>query len=265
MASTIVGANINIIATTTTYGTAGTAKTFSVSGTEITGGILVTAPTGFEVSLDNVTFAGTRTVAGEGTIATATLYVRLKGATQTVGSYSGNIALTSTGATAVNIAVPASTITKAPVVITAEDKTKNYGDANPTLTFTSTGLKNSETSAVFTTQPTLSTPAVTNSPEGEYPITASGAVATNYSFTYVSGKITVSVPNPAIADLITETDKEMQYIILKTHGVKTDNQQDGYINQIYFYDYTVSAVTAKFVVKTRFGVAQVVYVDTAQA
>ena len=264
MASTIVGASINIIATTTTYGTAGTAKTFSVAGTEITGGILATAPTGFEVSQDNITYESTQTVAGEGTIATTTLYVRLK-ATQAVGSYSGNIALTSTGATTVNIAVPASTITQAPVVITAVNKTKSIGAVNPALTFTSTGLKNSETSSVFTTQPTLSTTAVTGSPAGNYPITASGAVATNYSFTYVSGVMSVTVPNPSIADLISNSDKEIQHTILKTHGVKTETEDNGYINKSYTYEYTVSEVTATFIVKTRFGVTQLVLVDTAQA
>lgn len=260
MASTITGGSI-IPQTTTVYGTAGTARTFIVAGTEITGGILITAPTGFEVSKDGITYGATQTIAGDGTIAETTNYVRLK-ATQEVGSYSGNIVLSSTGAVSFNVQVPSSTISKAPVVITADDLTKNIGDNNPTLTFKSTGLKNSETASVFTTQPTLSTTAVTDSPAGQYPITVSGAVATNYDFTYVNGKLTVAVPKPAIADLISEGDKDMQLLILQAHGVKTDNQQDGYINQIYFYDYTVSGVTAKFVVKTRFGIAQIVYVDT---
>lgn len=263
MAATIVGASINISATSTTYGTAGTSKSLSVSGTEITGGILVTPPTGFEVSLDNVTFGATQTVTGTGTIATTTVHVRLKAA-QAVGSYSGNIALTSTGATAVNVPIPASTITKAPVVITAENKTKNYGSANPALTFVATGLKNSETSSVFTTQPTLSTTAVTGSPAGSYPIVPSGAVATNYSFTYVNGSLVVSVPKPAIADLIANPDKDMQFVILKAHGVKTQTDNQNYLYQDYSFDYTVSAVTAKFVVKTRLGKATVVLVDTTQ-
>src|SRR5438128_12441479 len=36
------------------------------------------------------------------------------------------------------------TVTKATLTVTADDKTREYGDANPTLTGTITGIKNSE-------------------------------------------------------------------------------------------------------------------------
>lgn len=80
------------------------------------------------------------------------------------------------------------TVNKLPLVITADSKVKNQGQPNPTLTATYFGLYPGDT---LTTPPTLSTTAVTGSPAGSYPITASGAASPNYTITYVSGILTV--------------------------------------------------------------------------
>ncbi|NBT90883.1 MAG: hypothetical protein EBT50_08690, partial [Verrucomicrobia bacterium] len=61
----------------TTYGTASSSAQFSVSGANMTAGILVTPPSGFEVSTDNSAFSGTVTVGSSGTISSTTVYVRL--------------------------------------------------------------------------------------------------------------------------------------------------------------------------------------------
>ncbi|MEI6190590.1 MAG: MBG domain-containing protein, partial [Chitinophagia bacterium] len=82
------------------------------------------------------------------------------------------------------------TITKKLLTITAVDKTKIYGSANPTLTVTYTGLVNGDMSP--TTLPTISTTAVTSSPVGNYQIAATGAVDANYTINYVAGTLTVS-------------------------------------------------------------------------
>jgi hypothetical protein len=86
------------------------------------------------------------------------------------------------------------TVTPAAATITGNDSSRNYGDANSTFGFSPTGLKNSETSAVFTTQPTCTTTATTASPVSPptYPITCSGAAAANYTFTYVAGALTIN-------------------------------------------------------------------------
>ena len=63
------------------------------------------------------------------------------------------------------------TVKKAPLTITAENKSKTYGEANPTLTYTCSGLKNDETEDVLTTVPTLSTTADATSNVGTYDIT----------------------------------------------------------------------------------------------
>jgi hypothetical protein len=96
-------------AVNTTSGTASSATTFSVSGTSMSAGILVTPPAGFEVSTDGSTYSSTVTVGSSGTISATTVYARLAAATA-IGSYSGNIVLSSSGATSVNVATVSSTV-----------------------------------------------------------------------------------------------------------------------------------------------------------
>ena len=84
------------------------------------------------------------------------------------------------------------TVTKATLIITANNTAKTYGAVNPTLTVTYTGFAGSDNSASLTTQPTITTTALTSSPAGNYPITAGGAAAANYSISYVAGTLTVN-------------------------------------------------------------------------
>ena len=82
-------------------------------------------------------------------------------------------------------------ITKATLTVTADNKSKTYGDANPTFTVTISGFKNNETKSVLTSQPTATCSATSSSAKGSYDITASGGAATNYSFSYTKGTLTV--------------------------------------------------------------------------
>ncbi|TWI96385.1 NHL repeat-containing protein, partial [Mucilaginibacter frigoritolerans] len=91
-------------ALSTTYGSASTSESFNVSGSNMNAGILVSPPTGFEVSTDNSTFSSTVTLGAAGTIASAPVYIRLI-AGDAVGNYSGNVVLSSSGATSVNEAI----------------------------------------------------------------------------------------------------------------------------------------------------------------
>ncbi|RQO76417.1 hypothetical protein DBR40_10935, partial [Pedobacter sp. KBW01] len=83
-------------------------------------------------------------------------------------------------------------ITRKTLVITADNKNKNFGAANPALTASYSGFVGTETSAVLTSPVVLSTTATTTSSAGNYPITASGAAAANYNITYVAGTLTVN-------------------------------------------------------------------------
>jgi hypothetical protein len=85
-------------------------------------------------------------------------------------------------------------IGKAGLVVTADNKTRIYGDANPSLTYTVTGFVNSETSSVLSGSPTIATTAGLTSNVGTVAITAAAnnLTASNYSFTYANGSLTIT-------------------------------------------------------------------------
>src|SRR5262249_57265083 len=106
--------------------------------------------------------------------------------TATAGSAAGTYTITPGGAVSTNYTFTyvngTLTVTAAPLTITANDKTKTYGAANPTLTVSYAGFVNGDTPASLTTPPSISTTATAASGAGTYPITASGAVASaNYA------------------------------------------------------------------------------------
>ncbi len=83
-------------------------------------------------------------------------------------------------------------ITLGSLTISADNKAKTAGLPNPPLTASYSGFAIGDgTNNALSTQVTLSTIATTNSPVGTYPITASGAVAPNYTITYNNGTLTV--------------------------------------------------------------------------
>ncbi|MHB8208718.1 MBG domain-containing protein, partial [Mucilaginibacter sp.] len=188
----------------TVYGMASASISFTVSGTNMNSGILVTPSAGFEVSTDNTTFNSTVNVGAAGTFTQVTIYIRLA-ATSPVGNYSGNILLNSSGIADVYVTMPVSTVTAALLTITADNKSKTYRDINPILTLTYVGFVNNDSPAQLTAQPIVTTTAVTTSPVGQYPITASGAGSTNYTFNYISGLLTIypAVQVPVIPNAFT--------------------------------------------------------------
>src|SRR5207247_1907250 len=88
------------------------------------------------------------------------------------------------------------TLTVTPVVltITADDQTKAYGAALPSLTASYAGFTNGDTAASLTTAPALSTTATAASHVADrpYSITVSGAFDTDYTISYVAGTLTVT-------------------------------------------------------------------------
>ena len=95
------------------------------------------------------------------------------------------------------------TVTKAPLTVTADAKTKTFGQANPTLTTTMTGFVNGETLATsgVTGSPTVSTSANASTPAGTAVITpAPGSLAAaNYTFKMVEGVLTITKAPQTIA------------------------------------------------------------------
>ncbi|NBS14640.1 MAG: hypothetical protein EBT57_07530, partial [Verrucomicrobia bacterium] len=58
-------------------GSAGTSQSYTVTGSNLTGAITVTAPTNFEVSLNNSSFAGTQTITPSSGNVSQTVYIRI--------------------------------------------------------------------------------------------------------------------------------------------------------------------------------------------
>ncbi|HKS37221.1 MAG TPA: MBG domain-containing protein [Verrucomicrobiae bacterium] len=96
------------------------------------------------------------------------------------------------------------TVSKAPLVITADDKAKVYGQANPLLTASYSGFVNGESLADLDTSVSLTTPALQNSPQGSYPIVVTGASDANYQITFIDGILTIE-PNAHLASIILES------------------------------------------------------------
>jgi hypothetical protein len=90
------------------------------------------------------------------------------------------------------------TIARAPLTITAEDKTQQYSDPQPTLTWKYSGFVNGEGPGVLTGTTTCTTTATVSaagnitSPAGDYPITCSGQTGANYDVKYVAGTLKVT-------------------------------------------------------------------------
>ena len=103
-------------------------------------------------------------------------------------------------------------INKATLTVTADNKTKIYGMPNPPLTASYNGFVGAENTNVLSSPVVLNTTATTTSGAGQYPITAGGAAAANYTIQYVNGTLRViSAPPLAIAGV--SVDGTQQYVV----------------------------------------------------
>src|SRR5438552_4161832 len=104
-------------------------------------------------------------------------------------------------------------ITKAHLTVTADDKSRAYGAANPTFPVTSTGFVSGETLAVVSGSPIFSgtgPSSTATTTVGNYVITpALGTLsATNYDFTpFVNGTLTITKAHLTV----TANNKSVQY------------------------------------------------------
>jgi hypothetical protein len=88
----------------TAAGANSTSSSFTASGSNLTGDITLTAPTNFQVSLDNSAFSSSVTLTqSSGTVSITLVYARYSPSGS--GSYSGTITATSTGASNQTVAV----------------------------------------------------------------------------------------------------------------------------------------------------------------
>jgi Bacterial Ig-like domain (group 3)/MBG domain (YGX type)/Abnormal spindle-like microcephaly-assoc'd, ASPM-SPD-2-Hydin/Beta-propeller repeat/NHL repeat len=89
-------------------------------------------------------------------------------------------------------------VAQAPLTIAADNATRVYGGANPTLTASYAGFVNGDSAAVLIGTLSCSTVATPASPVGNYPIVCNGQSAANYSITYLPGQLTVTPATPAV-------------------------------------------------------------------
>ncbi|MCC8424743.1 MBG domain-containing protein, partial [Mucilaginibacter sp. UR6-11] len=113
----------------------------------------------------------------------------------TPGSGAGTYAITAGGMVipgyTFNYVPGTLTVTKAPLTISADNKAKLYGTANPVLTANYNGFVNGDNSANLTAQPIIATTVTNSTAPGSYPITVSGAAGYNYTVSYQPGALTV--------------------------------------------------------------------------
>jgi hypothetical protein len=112
------------------------------------------------------------------------IIVSLTGASLS-GSAAGNYALTS-------VDTATADITPAPLTATADDQSRAFGEANPSLTISYAGFVVGDDVGDLDSLPTASTTATINSQPGTYPITLTGGADNNYTFNLVNGTLTIT-------------------------------------------------------------------------
>jgi hypothetical protein len=105
---------------------------------------------------------------------------------------------------------------KAPLTVTAENKTRKVGEANPEFTLTYYGFVGTDDALFLDTKPTISCTANSASAAGQYDIFVNGGSDNNYEYNYVNGKLTIQLgdyvenksinklkfyPNPSINEI----------------------------------------------------------------
>jgi hypothetical protein len=172
-------------------GTASTEQNFTVSGNNLTTGIVITAPTGFEVSTTSGSgFATTLTLPPSGgAVANTTIYVRL--AASATGTPSGNITLASTGVTTVNVAVSGTVNPLPPTpIITPGGPTTFCTGGSVTLT------SSSATGNLWSTSET--TQAITATTAGTYTVTVTSGGCTSAPSAGITVTVNPIPPAPTI-------------------------------------------------------------------
>jgi hypothetical protein len=84
------------------------------------------------------------------------------------------------------------TVTKADLTVTADNKSKVYGAANPTFTASYSGFVNGDAAASLGGTLGFDTNATASSPVGSYDVTPKGLTSNNYNITFAKGTLSVT-------------------------------------------------------------------------
>ncbi|WP_460575043.1 YDG domain-containing protein, partial [Flavobacterium koreense] len=207
-----IAASGTLSALSTVYGTPSSETSFSVSGTYMQAGILVTPPAGYEVSLSSGSgFGSTVTVGAAGTISSTPVYVRLSATASVINSpYSGDIVLSSSNATSVNVATVSSTVSAKELTVTGLSANNKVFDGNTAATLSGSGslvgvINGDVVSLDGTPVGTFASSAVANAVAVSVTgYSISGAGSANYYLTQPSLVADITnEPSPVISSVLT--------------------------------------------------------------
>ena len=169
------------------------AKSFTVSGSNLTANVTVTAPTNFQVcATANGTYANSLTLnPPAGTLNTTTVYVRMI-AGLAINTYSGNLTVASTGATSKTVALSGE-VTSMPVVETptftpaegsyaaAQSVTITCSTEDATIRYTLDGTEPNENSTVYALALNIETTTTVKAKAWKDGYTASDVASATYT------------------------------------------------------------------------------------
>jgi len=185
----------------TTVGNASAAQSFRVSGNSLTANLTVTAPTGYEVSLSSGTgyAASVNMTPTAGVVNSVLIYIRLAAITG-VGTYNGNITLTSTGATTKTLAVTGTVALAQAQTISFIPPASGTVASTATLSATATSGLTVTFASTTTSICTVSGNTLSYVGAGTCTLTANQAGNTNYNAAPpVSGNLTVGQATQTIS------------------------------------------------------------------
>jgi hypothetical protein len=136
------------------------------------------------------------------------------------------------------------TITQVVLTVTAGSTNRIYGATNPVFTVSYSGFVLNQTNTVLAGAPSVTTSATTNSPSGTYAIVVTNGTlsATNYSFSFVNGVLTITGGPPQLSNLtvkgnqlifgwqsLTNTTYQVQYTtnLMTTNWTASGNSVNG--------------------------------------
>ena len=209
-----VTASINTAASLTVNGTltpftacsgvASSTQTITVAGSSLTTNITLSALTGYEYSLSSGSGFANSLILNQssGSVATTTIYVRLSStATNAAG---GNIVISTTGASDVNVATGSATINIAPSITVQPStltQTLVQNTNATTLSVTATGSNLTYQWYSNTSSSTSGATSILNATHASY-IPLTGTVGTLYYYVIVSGTCTPAVTSAVSGSIV---------------------------------------------------------------
>lgn len=126
-------------------------------------------------------------------------------------------------------------VSKANLIVRADNKVRRENKPNPPLTITYTGFVNGDTASSLTSQAFLVTTANANSPVGVYDIFASGAAHPSYNVIFFKGQLTVQADQPPTVQLLRPLANQA-FPTLASVVLEAAAADDGSVTRVEFFN-----------------------------